>query len=47
MLIGGSVCPPSGERFETRNPATGELLARVARGTAQDVDRAVARPARL
>jgi aldehyde dehydrogenase (NAD+) len=32
----------SGERFETRNPATGELLARVARGTAQDVDRAVA-----
>jgi acyl-CoA reductase-like NAD-dependent aldehyde dehydrogenase len=43
MLIGGKRVPAaSGERFETRNPATGELLARVARGTAQDVDRAVA-----
>ena len=27
--------------FETRNPATGELLARVAHGDAADVDRAV------
>jgi aldehyde dehydrogenase (NAD+) len=43
MLIGGKRVPAaSGERFETHNPATGELLARVARGTAQDVDRAVA-----
>src|ERR1700761_4865630 len=27
--------------FETRNPATGEVLAKVATGTAEDVDRAV------
>jgi aldehyde dehydrogenase (NAD+) len=43
MLIGGARVPAaSGERFETRNPATGDLLARVARGGVQDVDRAVA-----
>lgn len=43
MLIGGARVPAlSGARFETRNPATGELLARVAQGGAQDVDRAVA-----
>lgn len=42
MLIGGTRVPAlSGERFETRNPATGELLAQVARGGAEDVDRAV------
>lgn len=42
MLIGGRRVPAlSGERFETRNPATGELLAQVARGGAEDVDRAV------
>ncbi len=33
--------PRSPRTFETRNPATGELLAKVATGTAEDVDRAV------
>ncbi|MBN9145545.1 MULTISPECIES: aldehyde dehydrogenase family protein [unclassified Novosphingobium] len=43
MLIDGKRVPAlSGQRFETRNPATGELLALVAQGGAQDVDRAVA-----
>jgi phenylacetaldehyde dehydrogenase len=32
----------SGKTFETLNPATGELLARVAEGDAEDVSRAVA-----
>jgi aldehyde dehydrogenase (NAD+) len=32
----------SGKTFETRNPATGELLARVAEGDAEDINRAVA-----
>ena len=42
MLIGGKRVPAlSGKRFETRNPATGELLATVAQGGAEDVDRAV------
>lgn len=42
MLIGGRRVPAmSGKRFETRNPATGELLANVAQGDAADVDRAV------
>ncbi|MGE4430345.1 MAG: aldehyde dehydrogenase [Sphingobium sp.] len=42
MLIGGQRVPAlSGKRFETRNPATGELLAQVAQGGAEDVDRAV------
>ena len=42
MLIGGQrVAAASGKRFETRNPATGELLAMVAQGDAEDVDRAV------
>lgn len=42
MLIGGQRVPAlSGKRFETRNPATGELLALVAQGGAEDVDRAV------
>ena len=41
--IGGErVGPAEGERFETRNPATGAVLARVAQGSAADVDRAVA-----
>ncbi|MDB5630424.1 MAG: betaine-aldehyde dehydrogenase [Tardiphaga sp.] len=31
----------SGKRFETHNPATGELLATVAEGDAADIDRAV------
>src|SRR5207245_3197705 len=31
----------SGKTFEPRNPATGEVLARVAEGGAEDVERAV------
>src|SRR6201995_4368152 len=43
MLIDGKwVDAASGKRFETRNPATGELLATVAEGDNEDIDRAVA-----
>ncbi|MFD1559465.1 aldehyde dehydrogenase family protein [Paraburkholderia silviterrae] len=43
MLIGGQwVEPSSGQHIEAINPATGELLCHIARGDAQDVDRAVA-----
>ena len=43
MLIDGRwVDAASGKRFESRNPATGELLATVAEGDAEDIDRAVA-----
>ncbi|HMM76252.1 MAG TPA: aldehyde dehydrogenase family protein [Gammaproteobacteria bacterium] len=43
MLIGGRWVPAaSGKTFETRNPATGELLATVAEGDAEDIERAVA-----
>ena len=43
MLIDGKwVDAVSGKRFETRNPATGELLATVAEGDAEDINRAVA-----
>ncbi|WP_026226850.1 aldehyde dehydrogenase family protein [Hoeflea sp. 108] len=43
MFIGGSwVDAASGERFETRNPATGEVIATVPRGGKQDIERAVA-----
>jgi aldehyde dehydrogenase (NAD+) len=43
LLIGGRwVGAASGKTFESRNPATGELLARVAEGEAEDIDRAVA-----
>ncbi len=46
MLIDGKwVEAASGKTFETPNPATGEVLARVAEGDAEDVDRA-ARAAR-
>jgi acyl-CoA reductase-like NAD-dependent aldehyde dehydrogenase len=42
MLIGGKwVEAAAGKTFETINPATGEVLARVAEGDAEDVDRAV------
>ena len=42
LLIGGEwLDSVSGETFETRNPATGELLATVASANDQDVDRAV------
>src|SRR6202012_16071 len=43
MLIDGRWVPAaSGKTFETRNPATGELLANVAEGDKEDIDRAVA-----
>ena len=43
MLIGGHwVAAASGKTFETRNPATGELLAVVPEGDREDIDRAVA-----
>jgi len=43
MLIDGKwVDAASGQRFETHNPATGELLATVAEGDAEDINRAVA-----
>ncbi|MEM7208373.1 MAG: aldehyde dehydrogenase [Pseudomonadota bacterium] len=42
-IIGGRPVPAvSGETFETINPATGEVLAQVAKGGAADVDAAVA-----
>ena len=42
MLIDGKwVESASGKTFETLNPATGEVLARVAEGDAEDVNRAV------
>lgn len=43
MLIGGQwVEAASGETFETINPSTGEVLARVAAGASEDINRAVA-----
>ncbi len=42
MLIGGQwVAAASGKTFDTVNPATGEVLARVAEGDGEDIDRAV------
>ncbi len=42
MLIGSDwVDAASGKTFEVLNPATGELLCRVAEGSSEDVDRAV------
>ena len=43
MLIDGKwVEAASGKTFDTVNPATGEVLAQVAEGDAEDIDRAVA-----
>ena len=43
MLIDGKwEDAASGKRFDTHNPATGELLASVAEGDAEDINRAVA-----
>src|SRR5437870_1112140 len=42
FIDGRYVEPLTGRWFETRNPATGELLATVAEGEAADIDRAVA-----
>lgn len=42
LLIGGKwVSAESGKTFDTVNPATGEVLAQVARGDKADIDRAV------
>src|SRR5271167_3882348 len=42
LFINGQWCDAaSGRTFETPNPATGETLARVAEGEAEDIDRAV------
>ena len=40
-IDGEWVEPSSGEYFETENPYTGEVWARIARGNAQDADLAV------
>src|SRR4051812_3381702 len=42
FIDGKHVDALSGRNFESRNPATGELLATVAEGDARDVDLAVA-----
>src|ERR1700755_3297320 len=42
-FIGGEYVPPaSGKYFENPTPVTGETFTEIARGTAPDVDRAVA-----
>jgi aldehyde dehydrogenase (NAD+) len=41
FIAGSFVEPASGDYFETREPATGQLLAHVARAGAEDVDAAV------
>src|SRR5215472_12810789 len=42
MLIGGQwVASASGKTFDTINPSTGEVLAKVAEGDAEDINRAV------
>src|SRR5258706_6292719 len=42
MLIDGQwVASASGKTFDTLNPATGDVLAKVAEGNAEDIDRAV------
>jgi betaine-aldehyde dehydrogenase/aminobutyraldehyde dehydrogenase len=42
MFVGGEFCDStSGETMEVLNPATGEVIAEVPRGTAEDVERAV------
>src|ERR1700722_85801 len=40
-IIGGEIVPSiSGEAFETKSPVDGAILAPVARGNAEDIDRA-------
>ena len=42
MFIDGKWCEAaSGKTFETPNPATGETLAHIAEGDAEDINRAV------
>ena len=40
-INGAWVEPAGGEYFDTENPYTGEVWAKIARGTAEDADRAV------
>jgi aldehyde dehydrogenase (NAD+) len=42
FIDGAPATPAAGEYFDTVNPYTGETWARIAKGTAADVDRAVA-----
>jgi len=42
FIDGDFVAAKTGETFETLNPATGDVIAEVARGTAADIDAAVA-----
>ena len=42
FIAGKSCAPESGAYFDTENPYTGEVWAKVARGSAVDVDKAVA-----
>ena len=42
FINGAVVAPSGGEYMDVYNPATGEVIAQVACGTAQDVDAAVA-----
>mgnify|MGYP001043690464 CR=1 FL=1 len=42
FINGAFVAPQSGQHFETLEPATGALLAKIAQGNAADVDAAVA-----
>jgi aldehyde dehydrogenase (NAD+) len=42
FIDGQSVAPASGDHFDTINPYTGEAWARIAKGSAPDVERAVA-----
>ena len=42
FIAGAFVPPAEGARFEVTNPASGALLAKVAQGSAADVDKAVA-----
>ena len=41
FINGAWVEPASGEYFETDNPYTGEVWAKIARGNAADADQAV------
>ena len=41
IIDGKFVMPVAGQTFGTYNPATGELLATVAQGDAEDIDIAV------
>ena len=42
MLIGGELVDSvSGQTYEVRNPATGEVVDKVPKGTAKDVEQAI------